>query len=240
MLISHRYRFIYTKTAKTAGTSVESFFERFCMPDGEWTQTHSRDQYVSPEGVVGYRGHTVPEGVIWWNHMPASTIKALVGEEIWDGYFKFCVVRNPFEKCISAFCHLGADYEVGGWPRIRTAISRLRDERPNWEQRRFISYLANNVPVDRDKYTIDGEFCMDDVIRYENLEGDMRRICQRIGVEYDAKFLPTFKKGIRSKRSTIAALYTDESRQIVDKKFAYELEYFGYRFPEVRSLTNPP
>lgn len=29
MLVSHRYKFIYTKTVKTASTSVESFFERF-------------------------------------------------------------------------------------------------------------------------------------------------------------------------------------------------------------------
>lgn len=35
MLISHRKRFIFTKTAKTAGTSVESYFEQYCMPEGE-------------------------------------------------------------------------------------------------------------------------------------------------------------------------------------------------------------
>ena len=111
MLISHRYRFIYTKTTKTAGTSVESFFEEFCMPDGEWTESHRRDEYVSPAGVVGYRGNN-PEGKKWWNHMPAASIKELVGKAIWDSYFKFCVVRDPFDKCISAFCHLGKGHSV--------------------------------------------------------------------------------------------------------------------------------
>ena len=51
MLVSHRYKFIYTKTRKTAGSSVESYFEPFCMPDGEWTQRHLREEYVSDAGI---------------------------------------------------------------------------------------------------------------------------------------------------------------------------------------------
>ncbi|KPA10844.1 hypothetical protein MHK_008953, partial [Candidatus Magnetomorum sp. HK-1] len=47
MLVSHRHKFIYTKTFKTAGTSVESYFEPFCMNDGEWSRSHPRDQYIS-------------------------------------------------------------------------------------------------------------------------------------------------------------------------------------------------
>ena len=31
MLISHRKKFIFTKTKKTAGTSVESVFETYCI-----------------------------------------------------------------------------------------------------------------------------------------------------------------------------------------------------------------
>jgi len=47
MLVSHRYRFIYTKTIKTGGTSVESYFEPYCMADGEWTESQKRDEYIS-------------------------------------------------------------------------------------------------------------------------------------------------------------------------------------------------
>ena len=79
MLISHRYRFIYTKTAKTAGTSVESFFERFCMPEGTWRQLHERNQHVSPEGIIGCRRAEIPPGTTWWNHMPAAEVKELIG-----------------------------------------------------------------------------------------------------------------------------------------------------------------
>ena len=56
MLISHRHRFIYTKTIKTAVTSVEAYFEPYCMAEGAWQESHSRAEHVSPEGIVRFRG----------------------------------------------------------------------------------------------------------------------------------------------------------------------------------------
>jgi hypothetical protein len=56
MLIGHRKKFIYTKTAKTAGTSIESYFENFCMPENTWKFSNPREEYVSKEGIIGYRG----------------------------------------------------------------------------------------------------------------------------------------------------------------------------------------
>lgn len=53
MLVSHRKKFIYTKTVKAAGTSVVSYFEKSCMPEGAWEFAHFRDEYVSEEGILG-------------------------------------------------------------------------------------------------------------------------------------------------------------------------------------------
>ncbi len=107
MLISHRKHFIFTKTGKTAGTSVESYFEQYCMPDGEWQESHhGRDQYVSEAGIIGFRGGHIAQrkaNPIWYNHMPARAIRNKIGQDIWERYFKFTVVRNPFDKLISGF-----------------------------------------------------------------------------------------------------------------------------------------
>ena len=204
MLISHRYRFIYTKTVKTASTSVESFFEKFCMPDGEWTPTHARNEYESSYGVIGFRGNVMPSSVKWWNHMPALAIQELVGHEIWDSYFKFCVIRNPFDKCISAFCHFGKNHRMGKMVRLDEMLDRTMSS----EQLRFFDYIQKAAPVDRDKYLINCKFCIDDIIRYESLEADIERICRRIGLPFERECLPTFKKGIRSPDATVESLYT--------------------------------
>ena len=56
MIVSHRKKFIATKGKATTGTSVESFSERFCMPEGQWTASHDREEHVSESGLIGPRG----------------------------------------------------------------------------------------------------------------------------------------------------------------------------------------
>lgn len=224
MLVSHRRQFIYTKTKKTAGTSVESYFEPYCQFDGEWKRSPKREEYSSAAGIVGYRGEGRPRDCMWWKHMPAALIKERLGNEIWEKYFKFCVIRNPFEKAISGFFFY---LKVNGLP--------LKD--PGHPQEQFIEWLDTvGPPTDRDIFLINGRFCLDDVIRYEKLNEDMERICQRLGIPWAPGELPGFKKGIRPTHATVEYLYTEKSRKIIEKIYAFELDYFGYAYPVPESL----
>ena len=152
MLISHRYKFIYTKTVKTASTSVEAYFERFCLPDGEGLPpTDARDEHESETGIIGYRGKLREKrkwfqyrgkrlaNPRWFHHMPAALIQRQIGAEIWDSYFKFCVVRNPFEKAISAYEHLGRDH--AGPSGVTGLVFRQRHRSCTPEQLRFLHWM---------------------------------------------------------------------------------------------------
>ena len=102
MLVSHRKHFIYTKTAKTASTSVETYFEPLCLAPGRWTFQHARDETVTDEGIIGYRGADT-DGKRWFNHMSCEVIRAQLGASRWDDYFKFAVIRDPFDKLLSGY-----------------------------------------------------------------------------------------------------------------------------------------
>lgn len=161
MLVSHRYRFIYTKTVKTAGTSVESYFEPYCMKEGEWSFSNQRDEYISDAGIIGYRGKNRPDNCVWYNHMSAREIKNLLGQDIWDSYFKFCVVRNPFSKAVS-------------WYYFRGRSNPFEPER-----------------------------------------------------------IPLLKKqSNKQNRLSLQELYLPETKSIIEQKYAFELDYFNYSFPE--------
>ena len=223
MLVSHRHKFIYTKTVKTAGTSVESYFERFCMPNNEWTFTHGRDEYVSESGIIGYRGSKPPENCIWWNHMPAALIRKRIGEELWASYFKFCAIRNPYDKALSAFYFFRNRSANNG----SVDFSDLDNERTAFEDWLHCSKL----PIDRDKYFIDGKFCLDDVVRFETLATDLERVCVRLAIPWIPSWLPTLKAGIRPMNARAETLYTEKSRKIVEAVYSLELEFFEYSFP---------
>jgi hypothetical protein len=236
MLISHGKRFIYTKTVKTAGTSVESYFEPHCMKPGEWTFSHGRSEYVSDAGIVGIRTASPIDlqAVTWWNHMPARTIRALIGESIWSQYFKFCVVRNPFEKMVSAyhFFHEARpteDRPASLLSTIKNAIvgpktvDTLKSDFENWLK-------SVPMPLDQNKYIIDGEFCMDYVIRYESLEEGLREVSRLLNLEFEPQRLPHLKKSDRP-RIPLEHYYSRASLDLIERAYAFELSRFGYTFP---------
>ena len=218
MLVSHLHRFIYIKTFKVAGTSIESYFEKFCMRPGEWQQMHYRDEYESSAGIIGDRhGQESMLGHKWWNHMSAASVKAQLPSVQWDNYFKFCAVRNPWEKVISGFYW---EKYSSNKPILDLASERL--EFAAWITARMASI------TDFCLYTIDDKFCLDDVIRYESLHEDMARICAKIGVPWKPELLPEFKIGSRPENMQASDLYTDDTIQLVAKLYSNEIETFKY------------
>lgn len=210
MLVSHRQRFIYTKTGKTAGTSVESYFEPWCFAPDCWAFSHSREESVSEAGIVGYRGPQT-EGKTFYNHMPASRIWELVGDRVWNTYFKFCVIRNPFDKMVSAFhfAHRSED--------TRDPICAFR------------AWVARGEGVyDRDQYTLKGQLALDDYVRYENLHDDLARICQKVGVPWEPERLPRLKSGLRPHKIHLKEYYDQDTIATILERFDFEFEHFGY------------
>jgi hypothetical protein len=218
MLVSHRKHFIYTKTVKTAGTSVESYFEQYCMSEGEWEFTHAREQYVSGAGIIGYRGAD-GSGREWFNHMPAIDIKNKVGKEVWDNYFKFCVIRNPFDKLVSYFFFL----EKQGNPHSEADETTIA---------RFRKWIAKGVDaIDRDKYLIDGEVCVDYFIRFEELENGIQQVCDRLNVVFEPEKIPKLKAGVRDGSISLSDFYDAETARAVSSAYQLEMNLFGYDSP---------
>ena len=239
MLISHRKRFIFTKTVKTAGTSVESYFEKFCMRKGEWTKSHARDELVTEDGIIGFRGSSKTPHT-WYHHMSAEKIRDQIGQEIWDGYFKFTVVRNPFDKLISGFfMYEKIRRNAGPSRKLRAFVSRVikvgnpinRVSGKN-DVDRFRSWIRHGGTImDRDKYLIDGKECMDHIIRFEELHEGIRHVCDHLAIPFEPKRIPTFKKGIRPDETPVRDFYDAETERRVRQTYAWELEKFGYDLP---------
>lgn len=239
MLVSHRKCFIFTKTIKTAGTSIESYFEKYCMPEGEWKESHNRDEYVSDAGIIGYRGSDA-KGHIWFNHMKAETIRNLVGQEVWGRYFKFSTVRNPFDKMISGFFMYETNKSnYNRMQRAKARLKRLLDtgnpiDRVIGESEieRFRSWIKKGGEiVDRDKYVIGDKECVDYYIRFENMNEDVRYVCDQLDLPFEASGIPEFKKGIRHHNVPIQDYYDEETEEIVRAKYSWECNKFGYEMP---------
>lgn len=96
MIINNRYRFIYLHVPKTAGTTVSTVLHEYSGPVD-----------LDLGGVLNDTAHDLNE--LWserWGlekHSSARKAKDVLGEKLWNDYFKFAFVRNPFAKTYSAY-----------------------------------------------------------------------------------------------------------------------------------------
>lgn len=230
MIVSHRHKFIYLKTIKTASSSMESLLSGVCGPDDIVTptkeslmihrssvkaQNYALDHPMVPKRRLYKRLLRRPEryyhpSVGYYEHMPAWRVRAYLGETHWNEYFKFTFERNPWDRQVS-FYHY----------RCRDRARRNDSFEEFMEQKRR-SFVDNwNI------YTMDGEVVVDFLGRYESLEDDFTEIKERLGLPADLN-LPEVNKS--SKTTTYHNYYNDYTRELVEQWYANEISECDYRF----------
>ena len=204
VLISHRKKFIYIKNKKVAGTTIEIFFEKYCTdPNKEYVANHSTPTIISNYGIIGSR---LKKDSKYNNHINAEKIVKYIGKDIFNSYFKFCVVRNPFDKMVSLYFYKKAN-----------------------EKMSFKEFCKKRNCRNIERYKINNKLVCDFYIRYENLNEDIEKVCKILNIEYDEKLIGSYKSEFREERN-YRKFYDEETKEIVYEKHKEEFEFFGYKF----------
>jgi len=234
MIISHRHKFIFLKTRKTAGTSIEIALSRFCGEEDIITPIDPEDEKLRKE--LSYRGPqnfdvlasnackdgqplTASKETGYYNHMPAKRVRKLIGAEIWNEYFKFCFERNPWDRAISM--HFRRTHGLQPRP---TLLEFLRHENEKHLSRDKRSRLPNFRI-----YSIGGDVVVDHVGLYEDLDSELERIATLLDLPGEIE-LPKAKASARKDRRPYREVMGREERDIVAGICAREINHFGYVF----------
>jgi hypothetical protein len=236
MLLSHPKKFIFLKTKKTAGTSTEVLFQRWCVPesisDKSAEELHYGDEQISDVGIVGARGSKT-ENYTFYNHMPAVRIIEHVGIDIWNEYFKFVNVRNPFSRAVSQF------FWRRPWVGDRASVLELKrgakitEEIPELPQLQtyFTQMLKETKRPAVEKFLLTGH-PLDFYIRYENLEADIEAVIRKLDLDLaDLAKIPNLKAGSWTKLfPDYRVLFNEESRDLVETAYQDWILEFDYKF----------
>ena len=260
MIVSHRHRFIFIKTEKTAGTSIELSLAKVCGPEDVITAVlHPADRELRRSLGPGYRGEQnelVPLRFLtsldiaravkagrrprFTNHMGAADVRRFVPREVWDGYYKFCVERNPWDKVISSYCwwrelesqfrHDPAAFRRGLGPAAR-GVEWMIANHPVGDMTlsQFVQSGRANFVKGYELYTIEGEVVVDRVLRFERLADEVTDVARHLGID-DLPALPRAKSGVRKPEVPYRDQFDAADRAKIARVFAREIALMGYEF----------
>ena len=229
MIVSHAHKFIFLKTKKTAGTSIELALTKLCGPEDVITPLTEIDEAKREGGrcaqnwrLHGWWGSKRPLLKRRWfkftaadygfyNHMPAAEARELIDDSVWRSYFKFAFDRNPWDRQVSFYHH------------------RYRKEKAPPSFASFMHEDARARIDNYDIYSIDGDVAVDFVGRYESLADDLKLALGHVGLSLDAE-LPRAKTTFRRSSLPYRDYYDDETRGIVARWYAREIELLDYEF----------
>jgi len=191
VIINHTYKYIFVKTTKTAGTSLEIALSRSCGPSDVVTPFGAPDDNVYRESLDGYQTPCNYENLGIEEHSRASVISKAISPHIWKDYFKFAIIRDPVDYAISRYY----------WDNRSKLPKGKAPSIDDW-LRADKKKINHNWRI----HSIGNEPAMDYYIIYDHLTEDASRVSEMLRLDYDlgedVKSIQT-KHTIRKKQNPI-------------------------------------
>jgi len=203
LVISFQKQFLFIHIPKTAGNSIQSIL-----------RDYSEDQIVAlrggQDGIERF-GLRNPRYKVK-KHSTLADYRTALGEAEFANLYKFTCVRNPWDRMVSYYFTPRQNMDTWDRKRFRKLISKAVS---------VADYLRLNKD-DEDPFAN-----VDYIMRFEKLADDFRAVCAALDIQ--ATELPQYN---RSTREHYSKYYDNALRKLVRKRFAAEIERFGYTFEE--------
>lgn len=205
MIISHAQKFLFVAIPKTATHTIRRAL-RPQLHQYDWEQCRLFEHKAFPLEPIAQLRH---------GHISCVQIKPFLPAGIWEQYWKFCFVRNPYDRFVSSCYFFYRD------------TPQMRDD-PLGSMKRSLSDRATQQHfLFRPQYEFicnqDGQLMVDYVGTFEALQAHFDTICQRLQ-------LPIFPLSVTndSVRRPAPACYDQELQDMVTDFYAKDFTLFGY------------
>ena len=207
MPVNHELKTIFVHIPKTGGSFIEYGLG---MHGGHMHIGLQR--YLNQQPDVE---HLFGAGM---QHLTARQIRKKIGAQLFDAYFKFSIVRNPFDRMVSFVAWLDGKWERGeqlSIPEFRAYVSKAKTNR--WMPK------GNPLPVPQHKFIyLSKRLAVDVLIHFEKLSEQIPLLEKEIGV--------SIKDEVRMKsfHQPFAMYYDEASYQLVKSYYRNDFRLFGY------------
>jgi Sulfotransferase family len=214
-MIFHDQKAIFFHVGKAGGTAVEYML----MPN------HQLDPMVANTHLLFGLDRQLG---IYLQHASCKLTQEIVGADIFEEYFKFTIVRNPYTRMVSAYYYL-YEFHRNRYGSFRDYILALPS------QINDPVLLRGSHVISQSHYThIDGRQSVDYIGRFEQLDLAAMEISNNLSLSAQ---LPRVKFPRVAQRPAGDGweLYDEDTIAVIQEVYALDFELYGY--PKVPAET---
>ncbi len=225
-IICRDYNLLFIMTPRTACTAI-----------GELLCKHYGGQFLPAEDILDSRGRIIVQ-------KKHSTLSELIRQRLLtleeaQSLLKITAVRNPFDSLVSVYFKQRIKYQPllrdpGSWvnrsPHYARRMKYAQGHSFNWwffriSYRRLIRRLLLGRPSMFENYT----HGMDAVLRYENLERDLKDVFGRASIPWKAD-IPVVNRTDERPNHDYRSFYSPSAAITARYIYSHDLKRYGYEF----------
>jgi len=249
MIISHKHRFIYIKTYKTASTSTEIALSQLGGKRDIFTPVSSTDEKIrrlragrKPQNFrfnlleipTARMGLFIKDATHYL--LDAESFRQETGRPLVWPHYKFWNHMPAVEIRDAVGAEVWDTYfkfttERNPWDYVVSLyLWRKKSGHRVGSFSEFVNSPGINVQDNRKLYTIDNEIVVDKVMAFETLDDDMEAVQDRLSIPDHERMSINSIITKKTDRGAYREYYDDRTRDAVQKSFHWTIEQFGYRF----------
>ena len=229
MIISFKYKFIFIKNYKTAGSSIERYLYNFL----------TKNDIIAPTNLQGINWQSkfdaqtliknfdkeiselyINRQAAYFAHMPAWLIRERIGKKIFSNFFKFAVLRNPWDQFVSHFHWLN---NINNKHRINISWQELINDLE------FKLSISNNL---FNYYKIsefqNRESIIDSICNFDDLDNDLNKVFKFLNIPYKPNSLLRLNASLN--RKDYKVYFNSKDKNLIKNKFSKEIDLMEYVF----------
>jgi hypothetical protein len=206
MIISHKHKFIFFPIPKTGTHSIRFAVRPYL---DEQDEEHVALFHHSKFNIEAFNDRKN-------GHFSVQEIRPHLSDEIWNTYYKFCFVRNPFDRFVST-CFFN-NPQIKNNPEMASAFLKLIAKKELKNKSLFYRPQQHYL-IDRN-----GDIAINFIGKLENMQADYELICEKIKIP-----MRTLDQLNTSMHENYATYYDEELEQLVVELYLEDFQKFNYK-----------
>ena len=215
-MISYELKCIFIHIPKCGGMSIERTL---------WPRPEDRKEANLYGGFISKYLNKYQTGGL--QHLLASQVREEVGMNVFETFYKFAFVRNPWDRVVSQFAYMQQRPDLMDYVGM-SQETEFKAYLELIQQKEHVQWM----PQHRFLLDEDGTLLVDQIGRLESLRTDFSSILAKLNLNKSAQLT----HANRSDRQPIEKYYNDrETVEIVADIYSEDIKLFGYCFDQLIS-----